>query len=230
LAASAGEVNVALSCFQAALTGASASHTKLVLPVVLVYITSSEVAALPMYQSDAAYFVFGLIAIGALIHFASPEDSALTVTPRLCVPVCPVLSQDEVAVFVPQLSNVQLAGLPDAAVSAEGLATRFEPSAWATSVGTIAAAVASARPPTSFVIRRTLRYSFCAFRVSTAYRINYATAGQRQLDRITSMEARMHPGWSPERRFFKIFWQLCRDARVGADSPVKASIGQGRTS
>src|SRR5262249_23653231 len=86
-AASAGGGDVALSCCQAALAGASASHTKLVLPVVLVYMSSSEVATLPMYQSDAAYFVFGLTVIGALIHFASPEDSAVTVMPRLCVPV-----------------------------------------------------------------------------------------------------------------------------------------------
>src|SRR5689334_10181728 len=165
--------------------------------------TSSDVGALPMYQSEAAYFVFGFTVIGALIHLASPEDSAVTVTPRLCEPVCPVLSQDDVAVFVPQLSNVQLAGWLPAAVSAPGFATRFEPSAWATSVGTIAATVASARPPTSFVIRRTLRYSFFGLPSvlvqAMAYRINYAEPASTEHDRITSPEQRKHRGWYTER-------------------------------
>src|SRR4029078_10260637 len=102
-----------------------------------------------------------------------------TVMPRLCVPVCPVPSQDEVAVFVPQLSKVQLAGMPDAAVSADGLATRFEPSAWATSVGTIAAAVASARPPTIFVIKRTLRDSLLCF---SGYRRRIGSTTQRHVN------------------------------------------------
>src|SRR4051794_25522051 len=80
-----------------------------------------------MYQSDSAYFVCGLTAIGALIHFASPVLRADMVTARLRCPSLPSVCQTGETVLRPQALNVQSAGDPavEPADSALGLLTRF---------------------------------------------------------------------------------------------------------
>src|SRR4051812_47534981 len=103
-----------------------------------------------MYQSESAYFVFGLTVIGALIHFASPVLCADMVTPRLRCPSLPSVCQTDEAVLLPQALNVQSAGDPAVgpADSALGLLTRFVVAASANTVRRPTVARPAATTPT----------------------------------------------------------------------------------